>query len=240
MYADTFNQFSSAVNLLTRARVMLPHRLEVFQRDYIGSKAQSWSVGGPGKFISFGAGAVSASTPVNEEFWEWTPALPDGLGVVSIVSSSAAAYDGTAAGSTPIIGSERQAMDWRFSLTDPYAINAIPEAWRDSYALIGGGFVGRYEHYTSVAYATAGEGPSLCDGSAWTIDGTDYEVGQVENTTTACQVFAAGGTLDVGTPASAALWFAQPGATACAGVSEISDGIFPISTATGILTVSLV
>jgi hypothetical protein len=242
MYADTFNQFSSAVNLLTRARVMLPHRMDVFQRDYIDSQPRAYAIGGSEKFITGSLTPGGASTPASDpDDWDWEPAPTDGPGgPMFVVSSSSAAFNGTYSGDDPIMVTTRQNMTWRFSLQDPDGQYALPESWRSEYMTIGGGFVGRYEHRISIPYATAGEGPTLCDGVPMTIDGTDYEVGNNSTEADSCQVFGPGGTLDVGNPPAGVFWRHNTGSAVCGGSSDYDDAIFPISTATGILTITLV
>jgi hypothetical protein len=244
MYADTFNQFSSAVNLLTRARVMLPHRLDVFQRDYTDSQAKvnAIAVGGTEKFITSSLSPGVASTPSSDpDDWDWEPAPTEGPGgPIYIVSSSSAAFGGAYSGDDPIMVTTHQNMTWRFSLQDEVGQYALPESWRSEYMNVGGGFVGRYEHRVSVPFATAGAGPTLCDGVPMTIDGTNYAVGHNSVETETCQVFGPGGTLDVGAPVASVFWRHNAGSAVCNSSSDIDDAIFPISTATGILTVSLV
>lgn len=233
MYADVFNQFSSAVNKLTRVRVMLPHKLEVFQKDFEGEEVEAWSVGGAGKFIKFDASPPAAETPVLPETWEWIEPFDDVI-VSTAVSFFTGSYN---VDGDPYLRTDRFTMDWRFSLNDPLAVYALPEAWRAQYAMLGGGFVGRYERQITLGYATPDAGPSDCGSLTdyWTVDGTDYEVSSRTNIISDCLVYGAGGVLDVGTPGTADIALGGD----CNTQSYISDAIVPVSRNTGILTVAL-
>ena len=243
MYADIFNQFSACVNLLTKARVMLPHKLEVFQRDYEDSAAIAYDIGTDDKFIRTNQAPPAATTPVDPETWQWESAdIDGGTGLPYIVSTSVSSYLGDFSGGVPILTTTRQNMSWRFSLQDPTAAYALPEAWRSDYETLGGGFIAHYERDVVIAYATAGAGPTECSDQPafWTIDSTDYEVGQNTTETDDCRAYGSGGTLDVGTPNTATFWRGTTGLGTCTGVSSISDLIMPVSTATGIYEATLV
>jgi hypothetical protein len=68
---------------------------------------------------------------------------------------------------------------------------------------------------------------------------TGYVITNNAVETETCELFGAGGTLDVGTPGAADLGYLNTGSVICGTNSTLSDGIFPASTATGILTIGL-
>jgi len=129
--AEAFNQYVSAINLLTQVRVMLPFK---FQQ----SEGTS-SVWLPAQFrntddsanISLGFGAVG--------FWHGSPLdapSPSSYGAWTDASSAAcsvsAAVDFPASGGTgDNIRTTRVTQKWQYEVTDPDAVEAIPLTWRD-------------------------------------------------------------------------------------------------------------
>lgn len=131
MLAAVFNQFSAAVNLLTRVRVMLPMKLESYMPTATAAQAKS---------------AFNADDSVNNAcdagtaaiWWEGTPAD------VSVSLSSptweeiapSARVDAFFQGDCDVGGgwlltTTRTSARIRWSTSDPDAVLAIPESWAD-------------------------------------------------------------------------------------------------------------
>lgn len=149
MYAEVFTRLASAVNLLTRARVMLPFSIECQTWSFARSKEITPEWPAPPPTCSEGAGQYAV-------VWQGCPDPPDirvcddpcdpppwddcGL----TVSAASSAYinpeqcPGTAGNF--LLTSSRTVVNYRVALSDGYEL-AIPAAWRDQIASIGG-FVG--------------------------------------------------------------------------------------------------
>jgi hypothetical protein len=129
--AESFNQYVSAVNLLTQVRVMLP-----FKFQYAEGTSSVWL---PAQFrntddsanISLGFGAVGfwhgqpLDAPAPSSYGAWTDAS-------SASCSVSAAVDFPASGGTgDNIRTTRVTQKWQYEVTDPDAVEAIPLTWRD-------------------------------------------------------------------------------------------------------------
>jgi hypothetical protein len=128
--ADLYNQFASCLNLLTRVRVMLPMRLEV--SSGIASRTSSVT----GVKTAADSPAVVGDDAV---YWDGTPAdcpSPGATGVWAVPdggnpwASVVAEIDGTGSGSNWNVVTARVNTRIRWQLTEPDAIEALPETWR--------------------------------------------------------------------------------------------------------------
>ena len=131
LYSAIYNQFSAAVNLLTRVRVMLPMTLEVWKES--ADAVQYATV-----LDADGTENSSCTTGVAKVFWDGTPpdAAPSFVSsnwsVLETPSASVSAkIDDTCEGSGWPIKTTRQSSKIRWQTTDSDAIEAIPENWRD-------------------------------------------------------------------------------------------------------------
>ena len=131
LYAAIYNQFSAAVNLLTRVRVMLPMTLEVWKES--ADAIQYATV-----FDADGTHNSSCTTGVAKVFWDGTPpdASPSFVTPNWSVLETPSAYVGTVIDDTCVgsgwpIKTTRETAKIRWQTTDPDAVEAIPESWRD-------------------------------------------------------------------------------------------------------------
>jgi hypothetical protein len=245
LYAQTYNQFAQCLNLLTRARIMLPHKLQQRFRVYQNSEVRvpQWFVS-TNKFIGFGISPPAATTLTQEN--EWEDAFTDGVtGKQSIVSTSFADYGEFDPSDQPMVVTQRSTTQWLYSLTDSMAIHALPPTIQDMYETLGGGWVGWQDVLTSTGYATqvATQGESSgCVGTPnyfW--DGSiGYEVGEPSETVYTCRLMEPSGLLNVGTPPPADYSFGWPGLTACTTGSAISTGVLLQSNSSGFISIPLV
>ena len=135
-YAEVFNQFSSAINLLTRCRVMLPFTIEC--RTASGSATRD-ATG-----ALWPAGVECVGTGDIDVVWKGQP--PDApVGAYSAwsdcgaeinVVSSARILD-TCNGTAFQISTDREIAQYQVTLVGD-AVQAVPESWRDQIASIGG------------------------------------------------------------------------------------------------------
>lgn len=220
MYAEVFNRLSSCVNLLTRARVMLPFHVECKSTLYEGDQAvtpdwptnpQPGCVSGCGPYAVLWQGCPPAANNLISES-EWGNC---GLSVTTQSSGGINTYECPVEGGPQFyVTTNRTVVDYRV-LVDGDAYLAVPVAWRDQIASIGG-FIGPYTEVattsrcdTATAQAQADgccEGyqvpltcaPELWDGDAgkgWTNCFQSEEIERIEE----CRMLSSG-TIDPRTP----------------------------------------
>ena len=174
MAAETFNRFAKAINLLNRFRVMFPMQLTgstyrdtgplrpVSARYADGSPVDCTAIGTNG-FLWEGAG------------WDHTPStLITGPGVVASASgqlqlgfASDPTYGGSNCSGTSLqAGVTAQEDEYAFEPTDPDAVNAIPESWRNDIASSGEMLAEVADTHRVTTYAI-GSPPTGCAGTTW-------------------------------------------------------------------------
>ena len=216
MYAEVFNRLAKAVNLLTRARVMLPFEVQCKTQNFSGTKeiTPDWPTDMPvcseGKYTVVWAGSPPDAGTLDSEDADWVEC---GLGA-SASSSGGIDLDNCTGSNGFLAYTHRQVTAYRVQLTTGYEL-AIPAAWRDQVASIGG-FVGIYQSSTQqarcndVTSADDADGccpdyqtdPGLCGPDWWDTDlgkgwggCGPYPVEEIAE----CRMLSAG-TLDPGTP----------------------------------------
>lgn len=233
--AEIYNQFASAMNLLTKVRVMLP--LEFEARNIHGTAQQSISdaVAVDGSPLACSAGGATAG------YWSGTP--PDAsatsadpwvvtTGVSSLVSSGIVcdACDGGAW----ILHTSRIDCEWRWAFTDADAINAIPDHWQDMIADSTHLRVLAVRDRTTSTVrmrrtADVGEA-SECNGTPIWFDGSQYLAFEAVDSLTIsnCEVVSASGRVSAPALTKAELGIGRTVTTECCmGVSH-SEGITPV------------
>jgi len=152
-YAEVFNQYVRAVNKLDKARVWLPHKLQCRYHSYQGvlGVAPDWPPA-PGNECTNSAnnkGVWSGSPPAAGTLLD-DPLDPPiytacGGGIV-IAASGGFDKNNQCIGSGPQFRmvAAKNTVDIDYSLVDPLAIYAVPEALRDMLNTSAIGFLGFY------------------------------------------------------------------------------------------------
>ena len=134
--AEVFNQFASAINLLQTVRVMIPAKLET----RTGTRTNQYVVS---PFNAAGDNVALTGVPSSSsagDYAVWYDAVPAPGGVLSWTGwSDAADFFGATAQATLFesglsawsIKWDELQVQYRWTLLDPDAINAIPPSWRD-------------------------------------------------------------------------------------------------------------
>lgn len=136
--AEVFNQFSLAVNLLNTVRVMLPAKLET--RDGTSSNQYVCDPFNAAGDLVSASGIASSS--FGSDYAVWIDTVPIGGGAVSWSAWGDApdSFAGSRQATMVQTGLEEWSIDvdervveYRWTLLDPDAIEAIPESWRTSF-----------------------------------------------------------------------------------------------------------
>jgi hypothetical protein len=136
--SQVFNQLSQGFNLLTKVRVALPFKLEAQTlQDVFTNPAGVAAKQGDGDPADCSAGETNfyyvggvpdgEATTVTVPWFDNTGAN----GTVAVAFASNPSYLTHCIGSNYGIGTTRRTDEYQYSLVDPDAENAIPEAWRD-------------------------------------------------------------------------------------------------------------
>jgi hypothetical protein len=143
--AEVFNLYGAAVDLLTRARVMLPYELEYQEVTYASDAVEidpttlcggGLSCGATGKNVWKGIGPPATSV-IADSGWQTmncAGGCPDLHAFIAAGFTNGSCYT---LGGGYSLGTIRQSVSFRFSLTDPDAVNAIPGLWRDLFTSAG-------------------------------------------------------------------------------------------------------
>lgn len=156
MYAEVFNCFVKAFNLLTRARIELPFSFEWKTASYQGrvAAAPDWPTPNDGcspnteKAVFFGLSSPPANVFISEDA-EWMPA-PVNIAASKATFIASDCYD--EAGTFALQTNEVR-IRYRFVLTDPLAYHAIPVRLRDLIDAGSVGFLGRLDTTTGISKA---------------------------------------------------------------------------------------
>jgi hypothetical protein len=207
MYAEVFNRQSSTVNLLTRARAMLPFSVQCRLTNLEGLRPVS-GVWPPGATCT-GSGKIMAV---------WSGSPPPATSVVSVID-----WDdcGDTVGSDVVggltytceldgsfnAGSAKTVAEYRVAVSPDY-LDAVPEAWRDEIASLGGFLATRTSQIgnsTCTKVFSSGLADGCCAPIAQPCPGFYFDSGEgytCETTGPADEVSCVlvnAGTLDVGT-----------------------------------------
>lgn len=134
---QTFNQFSQAINLLTRVRVMLPMVLEVWYGEGSTTKfVTAYNADGTVNTdtvagncaLYFDGKADDAAVTWGTPDWHVFAGVPIQTNVQSFIDG---VCDGTGKWALKTI---RTSVKIRYKTTDPDAMEALPEAWRDMFS----------------------------------------------------------------------------------------------------------
>lgn len=240
--AEVFNQFSKAINKLDKVRVILPAKLE--QQDQVGVKTLSLDVansdlssrtcsGSPS-----GVGFYAKTTPPQPNsftgggWYETTSVAASCSTDFKLLGTSPSTFD--CDGSQFILTTTRTNAQYRFQLSDPDALYAIPEAWRDMVDTHGG-FLGLYSEQSEIQgpITTDFAGSDSCNGTAgkWFVSGADYLAFDQTNPLgpTLCKIWGNSGSISA--PAAGSCTF--PGgwvlvAGACTNSVDTTAGIEPV------------
>lgn len=235
LYAEIFNCFVKAVNLLTRARIELPMKLECREISSTGSApiTPHWPES-PGcssgltKAIWTGGAPPASSTTVGE----W------GDCGFSLNAGHSVSIDDEChpSGGFQTLGS-KTVVEYRSGPVDPLAVHAIPSALREHLQQNGTGFLAVSVHTTHRPVATqvftSGETQGCCfqfqepcPGFFGAVEGAGWRgykfADQVTTAGPVCKLYS-GGTLDAGTPPSGDLFFGRSASGAqCSNSSSVN------------------
>lgn len=201
--AEIYNQFASALNLMNRVRVMLPLDFEV-KTDFgtpSQSPVQATESDGTTPLICGTVGAVDG-------YWSGTPpgaSAGSGGTWASGTSASSVVFAGmvcdTCDGDNWLISVSRDDSSWRWTLTDPDSIHAIPTGWQDmlsdSSALRLLGIRTRTKYQVSAIKVSDIAESENCDGLGHWIVGSEYLRFQhtLIESYEACEIISASGTV---------------------------------------------
>ena len=160
MYAEVFNRIVNSVNLLTRARVMLPFGIQCIDDTYEGqvSIGGFWTPGASCSTLDPSSWRVAHKGAPPDAGTKLTANTWTNCGM-SVGSSASSGIVNDCDGTSFILYTSKNVVQYKVSI-DANAIEAIPEAWRDQLDSIGG-FVARI--ITQKTKAVAESSSSLVD-----------------------------------------------------------------------------
>jgi len=165
--AEVFNRAAAAVDLLTKARVMLPGQTTCNYHTYYPAapKPVDYVTEGICGSTSCGATwkiAVNSTAPAATE-WDSSTG-PTDCTSTAIWARTIGVISCDGAGNYSL-SSQRITVDYRWSFTDPEAEYAVPESWRDMLpTCLGGMFCLREE---SITYQATPSGTTECGHLSW-------------------------------------------------------------------------
>lgn len=254
--AEVWNQFASAVNLLTRVRVMLPMKFEAESRtgtltgfqarnaiNSIGTSANCSSPTGTGWYARVDVPTTIPTTVVSPRAIAPNASAVNsaGYGVVSGIPS--APY--VCAGAAHTFNQSVQQDDYWLDLVDPDAENAIPPDWRGQFNADGETLftVTTTRHFDRATAVASGAGSSCGPSpSRYTLpSGQEWLVESIEEVTNTCEILPMQGTVQMPEIGTVTMYGSQSlvGAS-CTNATDESRAITPIETDAFILPVSLV
>lgn len=223
--AEVWNQFATAVNLLTRVRVMLPMKFEVESRadldnpyksvGYVNSDPAAGDCGSPGDGSYH---VVSTDQTAPTTVGSPRAAASNASGVHRVGMSYGASF--TCDGSQYVTERYRQEDDYWLDLVDPDAENAIPEGWRDQFEASGKMLFSVVEtretyRHTVVAGGTGSE----CGGSDSFENGfgsgTQWLVEKVQTVTETCEILPMTGTVELPELGTVTVYAGSGGGSIC-------------------------
>lgn len=244
--AELFNQFSSAINLLTTVRVMLPSTLECatpldFANVAVTAKNADYTdatCSGPTSSEHIFADRVPEDPENDFSSLSWS-ACPGGTTIVA-----ASGFTGDCIGSQHEVETEKAGVQFRWVTTDPDAVYAIPETWRDQFgdnSSILASIAKTVKWLTRQTTTDIGEA-EICDGTYWNDGAGNYLTwSQTTEAETTCEIMSGQYSLPA-LPRSDIFRALVPGApdTECLGGPEIRWEITALSSDVPTVTFPLV
>lgn len=239
MWSDVFNQLASVVNMMTRARLMLPHKLQCRGFSYQGVQAvaASWDPGAAGTSIVIqNHTSAGAGTPIGEND-EWQDCFTDFVtGRPAVGASTSVVPDGTKDGGNYNVITRTDKAQYRFTIQDPLSLLALPPTLYGLVDVEGVGFIGiQYSvigttNAIQVSVQADAEGcchpyEAPCSGHWWdggAGEGYRFESGHDPNVVyKTCGLFTVG-TLDPGVPPASDLAWGVSGTALCPKGASVS------------------
>ena len=229
--AEHFNWLSRICNQLDKVRVMLPYQFESRERSGFDSAAvpiynNDGTAGGPtgGQGYYIGSPTVPALSFTGA--WAGGPA---NLAVHNAALTAPSTLETTSG-----------VIDWRYEPTDPDAIYAIPESWRDMIATDAAALLVKTTviQSTSRTELPTTAGATMCGARYWPT-GTGYLDFELISVSTETCVVAKSGTI-VAPPLGAQVFHYDSTAPTCYGSAGNAVGITPVVTDSLILQVPIV
>lgn len=124
MYAEIFNCFAKAFNLLTRARVELPFKFEFRSATYIGQRTIIPDDGGSGPWGVFLNVVPPSPDTVQSDWSDW---IDVGSSGIIPAANKTTKVDFDFGSSTFIVTTSWIRIQYRFQLEDPNALLAVPD-----------------------------------------------------------------------------------------------------------------
>lgn len=226
--AEQYNQLASAVDLLTRVRLMMPWKMEERHTDYqdtveIAPAAGSVDCGNSGcgatgTFSWSGTGTPATTVIVPTTAWADVAAFIDGYTGCGFTPPACGDDDANAWK----LSTTRRISEYRFALTDPDLVNALPAAWSDMVAEYAGTLACIQDYTIRVVYA--GAGTTVCGGGLIGCDLDDAI------TNTGRCAFISGGSIDTGPTAPESWYYVRIAgwAITCSGSSGRYQWITPL------------
>ena len=249
--AEVWNQFATAINLLTRVRVMLPMKFEVESRAELDS---AWK--NAGATNSSGVG-VDCTSPSGEGWYsvlDVEAKTPTTVASPRAIATNASAVDRvgfdyagstyTCSGADFVFERFTQQDDYWLDLQDPDSENAIPPDWRGQYEADGEMlFTVQITRAYDRATVVAGGAGSTCAGlTAYPLpSGQEWLVENVSETTTTCEILPMTGTVEMLELGRVTVYGAKKVSTICTESTDVAKVIEPVTTDDAfILSVALV
>jgi len=230
--AEHFNWLSRICNKLDKVRVMLPYQFESRERSGFGSDAvpiynNDGTAGGPTGGQGYYQG--TPTVPALSITGAWAPSPPTNYAVHNASVTSPSTLSTTSG-----------VIDWRYEPTDPDAIYAIPESWRDQLATDAAALLVKTTliQTTSRTEVPTTAGATKCDARYWPT-GTGYLDFDLVSVSTDTCVVAKSGTLTC-PPLGAQVFHYDSVAPMCYGSAGNAVGIVPVVTDSLIFQVPIV
>ena len=229
--AEHYNWLSRICNQLDKVRVMLPYQFESRERtgfasDVVPIYNNDGTAGGPTGGQGYYIGTPTVPALSFTSAWAGGPA---NLAVANAALTSPSTLETTSG-----------VIDWRYEPTDPDAIYAIPESWRDQLATDASALLRKTTviQTTTLTVLPSTAGATMCGARYWPT-GAGYLDFELVSVSTETCVVAKSGTI-VSPPLSAQVFYYDSVAPSCYGSAGNAVGIEPIVTDSLIFQVPIV
>ena len=254
--AEVWNQFATAVNLLTRVRVMLPMKFEVESRydtysafqtraatNSIGTAADCSSPTGTGWYAQVDVPTTIPTTVASPRAIAVNASAVNSAGYAVVGGIPSAPY--VCSGAEFTFGQSVQQDDYWLDLVDPDAENAIPLGWRGQFSADGEMLftVTATRHFDRATVVASGAGSSCGPSpSRYPLpSGQEWLVESIEEITTTCEILPMQGAVEMPEIGTVIMYGSQSLAGAsCTSPTDISRTITPIETDAFILPIALI
>jgi hypothetical protein len=248
--AEIWNQFATAVNLLTRVRVMLPMKFEAESRsdtyssfqtrnatNSIGTAADCSSPTGTGWYASVDVPTTIPTTVSSPRAIAINASAVNRVGY----ETSGAAY--VCSGAAFAFEQFVQQDDYWLDLVDPDAENAIPPDWRGQFNADGEMLftVTTTEVFDRATVVAAGAGSDCAGLTAYPLaSGQEWLVETITQTTSTCEILPMQGTVEMPELGTVTVFGALRSGTVCAASTDTSRAIERVTTDAFMLPIALV